>query len=300
MTRLVSQDYWGSPEFPFFTEAYAFHGGEEILAHSHEFVECAYVKAGEGVHQYGQRSDVLSSGTVFLIAPEREHAYRSASDHPLQIVNVLFEPKVFTPELKVLSQMTSVVDLFYMEPFLRGEVPTCAPLKLNPVERVGVQTELDGMIHELQTRDVGYQVVIKTQLLAFFVQLSRAYERQERRSALSSLPEASLMAAMQSFITTHAMENLTLTQLCQLSAMSASTFTAKFRRYTGQTFVQYRNAARVALAKALLVETDATVAAIAAETGFSDLSFFHHQFRAINGTSPGIYRQQMRSKPSSM
>jgi AraC-like DNA-binding protein/quercetin dioxygenase-like cupin family protein len=299
MTRLVSRDYLVSQEFPFFAEAYAFQLGEESPTHAHEFVECVYVMAGEGAHLYAGRSDALSAGTVFLIAPEQEHAYESAGDHPLQVVNVLFDPKFFTPELRALSGMTSFVDLFYIEPFLRGEVPTCAPLKLNPVERVAIQTELDGMIQELQARNRGYQIVIKTHLLAFFVRLSRAYERQERRSVLSSLPEPSLMAAMQAFITSHAMEDLTLTQLCQLSAMSPSTFTAKFRSYTGQTFVEFRNTARVALAKTLLAETDATVASIAVETGFSDLSFFHQQFRAIVGTSPGHYRQQTRSRPPS-
>jgi len=81
-----------------------------------------------------------------------------------------------------------------------------------------------------------------------------------------------------------------LSQMCQLSGMSVSSFSEKFRRHSGCTFVEFRNQARIRLAASLLTETPATVEAIALEVGFSDVSFFHHQFRRWLGVSPGAYR----------
>ncbi len=295
MTRLANTDYLESVDFPFFVKLHQFVQGELIPPHSHEFVELVYVADGRGDHRYLDHSDQISDGDIFIIAPDSEHAYVSSSDAPLQVYNVLFDAHFFTEELTVLAKLTPFTDMFYVEPFLRARVPAHAPLKLSPLERLKVHGWLASMTQELHVRSLGYRIVIKLLLVELFVYLSRRYVGQNRSSSLASLPNEKLLPAIVAFIDQNAAQQLTLPQLCQLSGMSISTFTAKFKQFTGRTFVEYRNAKRVSLACQLLTETDEKIATIAAETGFSDLSFFNKVFRDVVGKSPGQYRASASS-----
>lgn len=60
-----------SDNFPFHTSPYAFKPGENILAHSHEFIELAYISKGAGEHQYNNGEYYrISEGDVFIIEPD--------------------------------------------------------------------------------------------------------------------------------------------------------------------------------------------------------------------------------------
>jgi transcriptional regulator GlxA family with amidase domain len=63
-------------------------------------------------------------------------------------------------------------------------------------------------------------------------------------------------------------------------------FMKMFRKATGATFVTYLTRLRLAHAHQLLVETDHSIAAIAADVGFSDQSYFDRRFREHYKQSP--------------
>jgi AraC-like DNA-binding protein/quercetin dioxygenase-like cupin family protein len=295
MTIFRNQEYLESATFPFAVEPFILRPGEEVPWHQHEFVECVYVDSGAGSHLAAGGTHAIGAGHVFIIAPQVEHAYVGGSP-PLSGINLLFDTRFFTTELLALSEMTSFLDLFYLEPFIRAEVPNQGLLQLNVKEQLEVKTLLDTMVREFQQRPLGYPLMIRTALLGFFVLLSRIHAHSRRSSSLSALDDATMMTVLQTFIRQHAPEPLTLSQMCQLSGMSVSSFSEKFRRYSGCTFVEFRNRARIRLAASLLVETGATVEAIAQEVGFSDVSFFHHQFRRWFRLSPGEYRHRNRTR----
>lgn len=64
-----------------------------------------------------------------------------------------------------------------------------------------------------------------------------------------------------------------------------------FRRLRGRTLGDHVTALRVQQACRALVETDAPLAAIAADSGFVDQSHFTRTFRTVLGTTPGRYRR---------
>ena len=63
-----------------------------------------------------------------------------------------------------------------------------------------------------------------------------------------------------------------------------------FRKATGTTFVTYLTRLRLAHGHRLLVETERSIAAIAAEVGFSDQSYFDRRFREQYKQSPRAVR----------
>lgn len=63
-----------------------------------------------------------------------------------------------------------------------------------------------------------------------------------------------------------------------------------FKKDTGETLVQYINRVRIMKAKALLQETDLTIADIMEKTGFSTVQHFFKQFKRYAGCTPKTFR----------
>ncbi len=85
-----------------------------------------------------------------------------------------------------------------------------------------------------------------------------------------------------------------LSEAARAVGLSRRQFTELFRKVTGQSWRRYVLSLRLKHAAELLTETDRSVLAVAFESGFDDLSHFHHCFKAAYGCSPLAYREQRR------
>lgn len=109
--------------------------------------------------------------------------------------------------------------------------------------------------------------------------------------AIHSFYAQSLYEPIVDYITKHYNEPLTNAQLCDLTGYSAPYQTKLFRDYYGVTPLQYLNAFRLRKAEALLlIHEDWQVQTIASACGFSDISRFIHDFKAMTGFTPLKYR----------
>ena len=78
--------------------------------------------------------------------------------------------------------------------------------------------------------------------------------------------------------------------LAKMAGVSQSQFERRFNRIFGTTPYEYLLRVRIAAARALLENSERTIADIACETGFYDHSHFTRTFKRIVGISPGRYR----------
>lgn len=100
------------------------------------------------------------------------------------------------------------------------------------------------------------------------------------------------MADVVHFIEDHAAEPLDLDALAGISGSSKYHFLRTFRRTVGMTPYQFVLTIRIRRAALRLVRTSETVASIAFEAGFGDLSTFNKRFRELFGMSPSAYRRR--------
>jgi AraC family L-rhamnose operon regulatory protein RhaS len=165
-------------------------------------------------------------------------------------------------------------------------------LRLQPVEQLEMKSLLDRLLLEYKDKRLGHQILTKTKLLELFIFLSRCYE-SSRHSPISSLAsDEKIIVHVCDFIRQHYAKPLTLQQVSQLCGMSPSAFSAKFKMYTGHTFIEFRNDIRIHHAAGLLRRNEDKVIAVAQEVGFDDVSFFNKLFKMTFGCSPGTYRQR--------
>jgi len=86
-------------------------------------------------------------------------------------------------------------------------------------------------------------------------------------------------------------KNLTLDGLAQTFYYSPCYLSHIFKKELGTTVTDYLNQIRVEAAKKILLETDKSVARVAAEVGFNSESYFSRVFKKLVGLPPGEFRQ---------
>jgi len=82
--------------------------------------------------------------------------------------------------------------------------------------------------------------------------------------------------------------------LANIACVSTSTFHRMFRRHTRMTMVDYVTRLRVGRACSLLIESSQSIATIAADVGYTNLSLFNRQFARAKGATPSHFRKQHR------
>ena len=92
------------------------------------------------------------------------------------------------------------------------------------------------------------------------------------------------------YIANHLNEDLSLTRVCRIAGFHPSYFSTLFKQETGIGFSQYVIRARVSEAQRLLRNPSLSMQEISERCGFSDVSWFSHQFRQVTGISPAKWR----------
>ncbi|MEV6197406.1 helix-turn-helix domain-containing protein [Streptomyces sp. NPDC051920] len=91
-------------------------------------------------------------------------------------------------------------------------------------------------------------------------------------------------------------QEISVELLSARACMSPRTFARRFRAETGTTPYRWLLAQRVLSAQRLLENTDETMEAVAARTGFANAAALRYQFVHFLGTTPHAYRRAFRGR----
>ncbi|MEG1892235.1 MAG: AraC family transcriptional regulator, partial [Clostridia bacterium] len=96
------------------------------------------------------------------------------------------------------------------------------------------------------------------------------------------------------YLCEHYGADVSLNHIAEIFHFSPNYLCHRFKRATGQNFIQFVNDYRMKMARELLATTDMKVSVIAQTVGFKSASYFCQRYRDCYGTSPESDRQ---SKP---
>jgi len=94
------------------------------------------------------------------------------------------------------------------------------------------------------------------------------------------------------FMKAHMKEKISLEQIAYHCNYSTSYLSHHFKKIVGENINVYMNKMKVEHSKNNLLKTDDTLAKIAEELGFSDVSYYSRIFTKICGISPGKFREK--------
>ncbi len=93
------------------------------------------------------------------------------------------------------------------------------------------------------------------------------------------------------YLDSHFYEAKDIGEAAHRLGISRRSFTERFRKTAGVTWLEYVRSKAIDHAANLLLETTAPITSVAFECGFSDLSTFYRQFKAKRGVSPSAWRR---------
>ena len=88
--------------------------------------------------------------------------------------------------------------------------------------------------------------------------------------------------------------SISLHSVCSYLAISTSYFSAIYKKYTGETFVETLTKKRMEKAKQLLETTSKKTYEVAEDVGYSDPHYFSSTFKKITGCTPTEYAKKKR------
>ena len=96
------------------------------------------------------------------------------------------------------------------------------------------------------------------------------------------------------YILDHATGVITLEEVARVAGHSLTYFSKVFKKETGMHFPEYVNRVRLEKVKGLLVSREKSINESAFEAGFESISHFNRVFKKYEGTSPLLYRKELR------
>jgi signal transduction histidine kinase/AraC-like DNA-binding protein len=189
-----------------------------------------------------------------------------------------------TPDLVLLDLMMPEVDGFQVLEHLRSNVKTA----MIPVIIITGKI----LSYEDVKRLDAPKVILQTK--GVLSDLESVTEIQRVLTSTSALPQPTSMLVKQAsaFIQQNYTRSFSLEELAEVIGVSKSYLSRIFKTDTGISLWDYLNRYRIQKAKELLLLTDKSITAIAADVGYEDVGYFGRVFHEIVGCSPRAFRQQ--------
>jgi AraC-like DNA-binding protein len=254
--------------------------------HTHEFDELVIVYGGSGEHFRSDECWTIEAGDVFVMHGQTPHGYQQVKD--LQLVNIIFDMHGFNNPLSELIRFPAFHALFMLSPRFSGVYG--GAMRLSHTELSDVIGMLEQMETEQDTQDPGYRLMLTGLFMQLVAYLTRCYGKKQQdmfkpNAPLIRLAEViAMMAEKSAYPWTRA-------ELAAKAGMSSSTLTRAFKRFTGDSPIDYLIKLRIKKSCSFLAASDLSISEIAQKCGFADSNYFTRQFNKHTNTTPRQYRK---------
>lgn len=101
----------------------------------------------------------------------------------------------------------------------------------------------------------------------------------------------SVVGKAKEYIKEHFNKDISLEEVAKYVDISPYYFSKLFKEEEGQNFIEYLTSLRIAKAKKLLQESEASIKEVCCEVGYSDPNYFSRIFKKVVGYTPTEYRE---------
>jgi AraC-like DNA-binding protein len=233
-----------------------------VPLHQHTYYEAIIMLDGQAWETTATRQRLLP-GALLLHAPQRAHSWASPG-----------------------ATVTRLGLWFTLTPAL--SVPRPAIWPVSPA----ALAQSAALLQEAQTLTPGWHDRAAARLVLVLAELLALADWPAGVGEPPMPPNDRTAPLVEQFLCDNLAQPLTLQDIAGQVGMSVPSLTRHFRRESGVSVMARLEALRLEEAARLLRHTTATAAAIGAQVGLSEPSYFGRRFRQRFGHTPQQYRQQ--------
>ena len=257
--------------------------------HYHNMYEMGICMEGHGEYQINDRLYRFKAGDIVFVNHFTPHNSNSDQGYPARWTVVFFDPVKLMQFAGMLDPdkalRASSLDISFSGVFSPDENPGLTSFVKNIIKQTKIQDEYT---------DISIAFAIGTFIIAC-TRYMKEHPQDSEPMTMSKHAYHRITPAIH-MINAH-MSNAAMIKesaLAELCNMSVANFRRQFKIHTGLSPKSYINKTRMAYAEYLMQNTNMTIAKIAYEVGYSEISGFNRIFRATFSTSPSEYRKQIK------
>jgi AraC-like DNA-binding protein len=245
-----------------------------------------YVEKGEGFYQNNHRTISVTSGDLFLIAPNESYDIQGLETTERWIV--FFDSSNFGLDEAtnpVLLKLNNELPLLL---FLTSKHSEMRHFHVSSADRDRWLIRLRQLEGELCDRRLGFVDMAQSLLMMIIIEFIRLAKPQLKNYSLQWQP---LLVEVFRFIEANYREPISLCDVAKAVGRSSAYLTDLVRRETGKTVLSWIVECRMANACRLLIYTDRSVTDISEAVGYLDRRHFSRQFLQFHQTPPEAWRR---------
>ena len=235
-------------------------------AHWHEYVEILYLIRGQFSAIVQATEYRLNEGDLIIINSGDLHMTRSNTCTYL------------------LLQISASQMRQYLPDFDTMRFDTIIPCSEQPAPLRALLSEMNEI---RQNPSDSYQLLFTSRLYEFLYHLCRSYSHQIPSASLTgSQRDLQRVTHVMNWVKVHYPEPLSLETAADSLALSKEYFCRLFKKYTGQTFLEYLNDVRTMHLYEDLQNSDETITVLMEKNGLSNYKIFMRTFKKLYGSTP--------------
>ncbi|MDF2922250.1 MAG: AraC family transcriptional regulator [Paenibacillaceae bacterium] len=259
--------------------------GQPIFRHHwHAHIEILVFMKGEASVTCGNVVMKAGAGDIIVVNSNELHSLIAQSE------DLFYYALICDPSL-LHSRSTDAVETKFITPLIQNRLLFCNKIGSDETLRACLLT----LIGELDRRETGYELAVKSQLYGLLALLVRSHTA----TSLAAEEYLERMRRLKRFdpvfrrIEESYRESLTIEELARTAGLSRFHFSRLFKELTGKTVTDYVNAVRIDMSEQLLRSTPLTLSEIAELTGFNDIYYFSRMFKKYKNVPPSEWRRNV-------
>lgn len=256
--------------------------------HSHHELELSWVRSGRGVYHIGDRQYDVAPGDVFLLNNTESHGLFLPESGKLDQLVIHFRPSF------IWNSLSNDIDYNFLLIFFERSEHFSNRLDRENPATAHIGELIHDMAREFEEQKICYELLIKIKLQTIFAEIIRNYDYIDNKKAVKPLPESDInqLNEVLRYIDAHLDGELRLARLAEIAHVSPAYFSTLFKRFNGQSPVEYIVYKRVQRAIEYIRTTNRSLTEISLSCGFNNSTNFYKAFHKVTGHTPAYYRQK--------
>lgn len=254
-------------------------------AHWHDEMEIIYCFKGRCSYHINFKEYIISEGDILVVPPTVIHSFKQYEDEMFEGISILFK-------LDMINNTVDVCSDKYFMPIFSNEIILQTLITNNDKYSKEAQEIIKSILNSYFYKKNFYELELKMHLFSLFsfYLKNNLYVKKTEKTFFSKTTDKT--KKILKYVEEHYSEKITLEMLANETNQSVYNLAHSFKKYTGQSLLDFINGYRLSIAAKMLTETKNPIINIALETGFNNVSYFNRAFKVKYHMTPTEYRKK--------